>query len=116
MGEGSFFGSLVTGEVRFPSCVKYVIILQERKAMPKKNHWNEGKTLKRYELIMEMFNNCCGKPQTFFKEIQTDSLDQYMRDHLQPGAVCEQIQPDDGSIIYEVDCAGLRSKYTFTEI
>ena len=72
--------------------------------------------MKRYELIREMFNNCCGKPQTFFSEVETDDLDSYMKSCLQPEAVCEQIQPDNGSIIYEVECAGLRSKYTFTEI
>lgn len=72
--------------------------------------------MKRYELIKEMFNNCCGKPQTFFKEIETDDLDQYMASCLQPGAVCQQVQPDDGSFIYEVNSAGLRSKYIFTEI
>ena len=63
-----------------------------------------------------MFNNCCGKPQTFFSEVETDDLDSYMRSSLPPHAVCEQIQPDNGSIIYEVNEAGLRSKYTFTEV
>lgn len=72
--------------------------------------------MKRYELIREVFNNCCGKPQTFFEEIQTDRLDQYVKGRLQPGAVCEQIQSEGGSIIYEADCAGLRSKFTFSEI
>ena len=74
--------------------------------------------MKQYEMLHEVYNMCDVTKilNSSIEEVETDDLDSYMKSCLQPEAVCEQIQPDNGSIIYEVDCAGLRSKYTFTEI
>ena len=73
--------------------------------------------MKRYELIREMFNNCCGKPQTFFSEVETDDLDQYVHSRF-PGknVQIERGAKKDGTIVFDVVIAGQRQRLSFNEL
>ena len=81
-----------------------------------KRNRKEGIKMKKYEVIREAFSNCSGKAQTFFEETETDNLDDYVQEHIQPGSEWARIQNDNGSIVYEVSLCGIRTKFIFTEI
>jgi hypothetical protein len=75
--------------------------------------------VKEYELVWEIFNECANNQMrdVFFKEIQTDDPEAYVRSCCKEKDV-EITREDlsDGSIIFHVNAAGLLQRYSFTEV
>lgn len=76
-------------------------------------------TMKEYELVWEIFNECANNQMrdVFFKEVKTDDPEAYVRSCCKDKEV-EIIREDlsDGSIIFHVNVSGLLQRYSFTEI
>lgn len=72
--------------------------------------------MKKYELIKELYDSCHGKSNSSVEEIQTEDLDEYMKQYITKVSECSRAELDDGSVCYEVVTNGLKSKYTFTEL
>lgn len=75
--------------------------------------------MKEYEEIRQIFNECPNNKtrDTFFAEIMTDDLDEYIKSKFQDKIVTiEKTVCADGSIVYEVESSGMHQRYTYTEI
>jgi len=70
-----------------------------------------------YELIREIFNKCSGNQMrdVFVEEVTTDDTRTWLNAYLAGKEVqIEESHNPDGSIIYDVDIAGLRQRFSFT--
>ena len=70
-----------------------------------------------YELIREIFNNCSGNQMrdVFVEEVTTDDPRAWLEAFLgEKQAQIEEFRADDGSVIFNVDIAGLRQRFSFT--
>lgn len=74
--------------------------------------------MKEYEMIRQIFNECPNNRtrDNFIEEICTEDLDAYVRGMFGDKMLTvEKTACADGSIVYEVESAGLRQRLTFTE-
>jgi hypothetical protein len=73
-----------------------------------------------YEMIREIFNLCSGNQMrdVEVREIETDDLERFMDQYRQGGTVqCERTDSPDGkTIIFDLDCDGLRQRIGFTKL
>ncbi|MDD6211642.1 MAG: hypothetical protein PUB22_00595 [Clostridiales bacterium] len=75
--------------------------------------------MKTYELVREIFNQCANNQMrdVFFEEIETENTDDYVSDFLkEKEAEVEKSVGSDGTIYYDVNVAGVRQRFTFTEV
>ena len=72
-----------------------------------------------YELIREIFNKCSNNQMrdVFVEEIETDDPRKYLEDYLAGKEVLieETVMPK-GDVIFDVDIAGLRQRFSFTPL
>ena len=72
----------------------------------------------RYEVIREIFNKCSGNQMrdVFVSSIETDNPESYVKNLLKgKEVVIEKDVLRDGTIVFEVDIAGLKQRFSFTE-
>lgn len=72
----------------------------------------------RYEMIREIFNKCSGNQMrdVFIDNIETDDPEKYVKNLLEgKEVIIEKDVLKDGTIIFDVDIAGLRQRFSFTE-
>ncbi|MCF0142010.1 MAG: hypothetical protein HUJ75_01385 [Parasporobacterium sp.] len=70
-----------------------------------------------YELIREIFNKCSGNQMrdVFISDVETDDPEAYIRDLLKGQDVkISRTENTGGSIVFDVDIAGLMQRFTFT--
>ena len=75
-----------------------------------------GTAMKEYELIIEQFGTCDGRPKSTVKEIQIEDPDAYMQQYLTPKATCEKSELESGGVEYAVIDKDYQTKYIFTPI
>ena len=72
----------------------------------------------RYEVIREIFNKCSGNQMrdVFVSMVETDDPEGYVRDLLKgKEVVIDKDVLQDGTIEFDVDIAGLKQRFSFTE-
>ena len=72
----------------------------------------------RYEMIREIFNKCSGNQMrdVFVSTVEADDPEAYVKDLLKgKDVVIEKDVQKDGTILFDVDIAGLRQRFSFTE-
>ena len=72
----------------------------------------------RYEVIREIFNKCSGNQMrdVFVSTVETDDPEGYVKDLLKgKEVVIEMDVLRDGTIVFDVDIAGLKQRFSFTE-
>ena len=72
----------------------------------------------RYEVIREIFNKCSGNQMrdVFVSMVETDDPEGYVRDLLKgKEVVIDKVVLQDGTIEFDVDIAGLKQRFSFTE-
>lgn len=75
--------------------------------------------MKQYEMIREIFNNCSGNEMrdVDIQTIDTDNIEDYVRLYIEdPKATVERIEAGGGTIIYNIEIAGQRQRFSFTEL
>lgn len=74
--------------------------------------------MKEYEAVWEIFNLCSGNQMrdVFVEEIETDDLDEFIRDKFKGEEVSwEKSVQEDGTIIYDIQTSQIKQRYSFTE-
>ncbi len=72
----------------------------------------------RYEVIREIFNKCSGNQMrdVFVSTVETDDPEGYVRNMLKgKEVVIDKSVLQDGTIEFDVDIAGLKQRFSFTE-
>ncbi|MBO7728362.1 MAG: hypothetical protein J6S50_07620 [Oscillospiraceae bacterium] len=72
----------------------------------------------RYEVIREIFNKCSGNQMrdVFVSTVETDDPEGYVKDLLKgKEVVIDKSVLKDGTIEFDVDIAGLKQRFSFTE-
>ena len=72
----------------------------------------------KYEMIREIFNKCSGNQMrdVFVSTVETDDPDGYVRNLLKgKEVVIDKDVLKDGTIQFDVDVAGLKQRFSFTE-
>ena len=72
----------------------------------------------RYEMIREIFNKCSGNQMrdVFVSTVETDDPEGYVRKMLKGREVAiDRDVLKDGTIVFDVDVAGLKQRFSFTE-
>lgn len=71
----------------------------------------------RYEFVREIFNLCSGNQMrdVFVKTIETDNLDEFVKQYLVGGDVHYEKKTDGGAVIYDLLIDGLTQRLSFTE-
>ena len=72
----------------------------------------------RYEMIREIFNKCSGNQMrdVFVSTVETDDPEGYVRNLLKgKEVVIDKDVLKDGTIQFDVDIAGLKQRFSFTE-
>ena len=72
----------------------------------------------RYEVIREIFNKCSGNQMrdVFVSTVETDDPEGYVRDLLKgKEVVIDKAVLQYGTIEFDVDIAGLKQRFSFTE-
>ena len=75
--------------------------------------------MKEYEAILEIINQCPlnRDRDTFFEEIKTDDLDEFVRKKFAGQEITyDKTVAKDGSVIFDLMVSGIHQRYTFTEI
>jgi hypothetical protein len=75
--------------------------------------------MKRYEVIHEIFNKCAGdgSAQIDISTIETDDIDAWLTEKLHgEAASIERLETTKGAVIFNVEIAGMRERYSFTEL
>ena len=74
--------------------------------------------MKRYEMAREIFNNCAGNQMrdVFFEEVATDDPEAYVREMCKGKEVEIARTLSGGDVIFDVEIAGLRQRFSFTSI
>ena len=71
----------------------------------------------KYEMIREIFNSCSNNQMrdVYVFEVETDDPEEILMGYIQSREeIKDKIVHDDGSVIFEVVCSGLRQRYSFT--
>ena len=72
----------------------------------------------RYEVIREIFNKCSGNQMrdVFVSTVETDDPEGYVKNLLKgKEVVIDKDVLRDGTIVFDVDIAGLKQRFSFTE-
>ena len=72
----------------------------------------------RYEVIREIFNKCSGNQMrdVFVSTVETDDPEGYVKNLLKgKEVVIDKSVLKDGTIEFDVDIAGLKQRFSFTE-
>ena len=72
----------------------------------------------RYEMIREIFNQCSGNQMrdVFVSTVETKDPETYVKNILKGKEVMiEKAVLKDGTIVFDVDIAGLKQRFSFTE-
>ena len=75
--------------------------------------------MREYELVREIFNECANNQMrdVFFEEVETADPEKYVKAFLkEKDASITKDERADGTLIYDVDIAGLRQRFTFTPV
>ena len=75
--------------------------------------------MKEYEMIREIFNNCSGNQMrdVDITTIETDDTDAFLQEYLRGSdAEIERIDAGNGTVIYEVVIAGIKERFSFSEL
>ncbi|MGI6095509.1 MAG: hypothetical protein ACOYBL_08775 [Lachnospiraceae bacterium] len=76
--------------------------------------------MKEYEAVREIFNLCSGNQMrdVFIEEIETDDLDAFVESVYKDEKEFsyEKLIHADGSVVYDIMTAGIKQRYTFTQI
>ena len=75
--------------------------------------------MKEYETVWEIFNECPNNQMrdVFFEEIETDDPEQFVKNKFAGKEITyERIDRPDGTIVFDIVTAGIKQRYTFTEI
>ena len=74
---------------------------------------------KEYETVWEIFNECANNQMrdVFFEEAEVEDPEAYVRSrHKDKELHLEKIVQADGSVVIDIESAGLLQRYSFTEI
>ncbi len=74
---------------------------------------------KEYEVVHEIFNECANNQMrdVFFEELELENPEEYIRlKHKDKELKLTREDLADGTIVYDVESAGLLQRYTFTEL
>ena len=72
----------------------------------------------KYEMVREIFNKCSQNQMrdVFIENVETDNPAEYIKNLLAGKEVnIEENTFSDGTIIFDVDIAGLRQRFSFTK-
>ncbi|MDD3220731.1 MAG: hypothetical protein PHC41_00515 [Lachnospiraceae bacterium] len=75
--------------------------------------------MKKYEVVWEIFNPCEGNQMrdVFFDEVETDDIDGYVKGkYKDKNFEYDKTQRPDGTLIYDIVSAGMKQRYTVSEI
>ena len=75
--------------------------------------------MKEYEMIREIFNNCSGNQMRDVDiiTIETDDTDAFLGEYLKGAAAkIERFDTGGGTVIYDVVIAGIKERFSFTEV
>ncbi len=75
--------------------------------------------MKSYEIVREIFNQCSNNQMrdVSFEEREVEDPEAYVRDFCQGENVSiEKDQRSDGTLIFDVNIAGLRQRFSFTPL
>ena len=75
--------------------------------------------MKEYEIVHEIFNECANNQMrdVFFEEAEVEDPETYVRArHKDKELHLEKEVREDGTIVVDIESAGLKQRYSFTEI
>ena len=75
--------------------------------------------MKEYEIVHEIFNECANNQMrdVFFEETEVEDPEAYVRArHKDKELNLEKTLQADGSVVIDIESAGLLQRYSFTEI
>jgi hypothetical protein len=75
--------------------------------------------MKEYEMIREIFNRCSGNQMrdVHISTVETDDVEEYVRAFIDdPSARVERRDEPDGTIIFDIEVAGLLQRYGFSPL
>ena len=75
--------------------------------------------MKEYEIVHEIFNECANNQMrdVFFEEAEVEDPEQYVRNrHKDKELHLTKTISEDGTIVIDIESAGLLQRYSFTEI
>ena len=75
--------------------------------------------MKEYEIIWEIFNKCPRNQMrdVFVEEVTIEDPETYIRDKCQGKEVTwEKTEAEDGTVIFDIQTAGITQRCSFTEI
>ncbi len=75
--------------------------------------------MKEYEIVHEIFNECANNQMrdVFFEEAEVEDPETYVRArHKDKELYLEKEVREDGTVIVDIESAGLKQRYSFTEI
>lgn len=75
--------------------------------------------MKEYEIVHEIFNECANNQMrdVFFEEAEVEDPEAYVRArHKDKELNLEKTLQADGSVVIDIESAGLLQRYSFTEI
>ena len=75
--------------------------------------------MKEYEIVHEIFNECANNQMrdVFFEEAEVEDPEIYLRArHKDKELHLEKTLQADGSVVIDIESAGLLQRYSFTEI
>ena len=75
--------------------------------------------MKEYEIVHEIFNECANNQMrdVFFEEAEVEDPEAYVRArHKDKELYLEKEVREDGTVIVDIESAGLKQRYSFTEI
>ena len=74
--------------------------------------------MQQYEVCCEIFNRCSNNQMrdVSFFDVETDVPEAYLC-RIEPRAVVvEREARSDGTLLFDIDCSGLRKRYSFTPV
>ena len=75
--------------------------------------------MKEYEIVHEIFNECANNQMrdVFFEEAEVEDPETYVRArHKDKELYLDKEVREDGTVIVDIESAGLKQRYSFTEI
>ena len=75
--------------------------------------------MKEYETVWEIFNLCPNNQMrdVFFDEIETDDPEEFIKNKFKDKEFSyDKTVMEDGTIVFDILTAGIRQRYTFTEV
>ena len=107
--------SVKTGKEIAPLVLKKLINYEAAKSSRK---WN-GKMMKEYELIWEIFNKCPRNQMrdVFVEELELEDPEEYIRNKFEGKEVSyEKTVLEDGTVIFDITTSQIKQRCSFTEI